>query len=85
MRLFLTKSFEQDYSRLPEGIQVKLDATLALFIRNPRHPSLQVKKIKGVHSIWEGRITLHYRFTFMMDGDLCIVRRAGTHDILRTP
>ncbi len=37
------------------------------------------------HSFWEGRITKNYRFTFQIEGEICILRRIGTHDILKTP
>jgi hypothetical protein len=35
--------------------------------------------------IWEGRITQGYRFTFQIVGDIYLLRRIGTHDILRRP
>lgn len=85
MRLFLTASFEKDYARLPTDFQTKAAIALELFMGNPRHPSLHIKKVQGVRSIWEGRVSKAYRFTFILDGDLCILRRVGTHAILRTP
>lgn len=33
--------------------------------------------------IWEGRITKSYRFTYHTEGDTYILRRVGTHDILK--
>ena len=50
-----------------------------------RHPSLRLKKIKGHPTIWEGRITESYRFTFQIAGEIYLLRRIGTHDILKTP
>jgi mRNA interferase RelE/StbE len=70
---------------LPRSIKEKTDEQLAFFIGNPRHPSLQVKKIKGHRDIWEGRITESYRLTFQIVGDVYLLRRVGTHDILNTP
>jgi len=46
-------------------------------LENPQHPSLQIKKMKGYENHWEGRVTLHYRFTFMIEGDR--VRYAVAH------
>ncbi len=47
--------------------------------------SLKIKKMQDPRGIWEGRITKGYRFTFQMEEDTCILRRLGTHDVLRTP
>ncbi|MBI4268312.1 hypothetical protein HY627_00575 [Candidatus Uhrbacteria bacterium] len=85
MKLFLTKSFEKDYARLPSDIQDALDRSLMMLIENPRHPSLHLKKMRGARGIWDGRISRACRFTFMLERDLCVLRRTGTYDILRTP
>ncbi len=85
MKLFFTHSFIRDYQALPEQLQKVVDGKLALLISNPRHPSLCLKKMQDPRQIWEGRITKGYRFTFQLEGDSCILRRLGTHDILKTP
>lgn len=85
MKIFTTKPFEDDHAALPATIQDIVDRKLALFLENPRHPSLRVKKMNDPRDIWEGRITRGYRFTFQIAGDTYILRRIGTHDILRTP
>lgn len=41
--------------------------------------------MEGYPKIWEGRISKHWRFTFEISGDKYIIRRVGTHDILRKP
>ena len=85
MKLFFTSSFIKDYQTLPEDLQKTVDKKLKFFLSNPSHPSLNIKKMQDPRDIWEGRITKGYRFTFQMEGDTCILRRLGTHDILRTP
>ena len=85
MRILTTKPFDEDYDRLPDSIKERVDKQLALHLENPRHPSLRVKKIKGHPNIWEGRITRQYRFTFQIIEDLWLLRRIGTHSILKTP
>ncbi|HZY11069.1 MAG TPA: hypothetical protein VFF29_07935 [Bacteroidota bacterium] len=85
MKLFFTRSFGRDYNRLPPRIQKHIDTQLIRLLENPKHPSLGTKKIKGTASIWEGRVTREYRFTFQIQGDAYIIRRVGTHDILKTP
>jgi mRNA-degrading endonuclease RelE of RelBE toxin-antitoxin system len=85
MKLFFTYSFIRDYYALPDRLQKTVDKKLKLFLDNQRHPSLNIKKMNDPRDIWEGRITKGYRFTFQIEGEVCILRRLGTHDILRSP
>lgn len=83
MRFRTLGTSKKDYKSLPNEIQEQVDKALRLFAGNPRHPSLQVKKLKGARNIWEGRISLAYRFTFNWQSDVVTLRRVGTHDILK--
>lgn len=88
MQVFRTKAFKRDYQMLPQNLQQRVDKQLKLFVQNPRHPSLQVKKMEGKwgeQGIFEARVTQGYRFTFKIEGDLYTLRRVGPHDILRSP
>lgn len=85
MKVFETFRFENDFHSLPKEIQKRALKQLVLFLKNPRHPSLRIKKMQGIPDIWEGRVTQSYRFTFQIDGDTYIMRRVGTHDILEHP
>ena len=85
MRLYLTDSSKRDYKRLPRTIQKILDKQLLILVQDIKHPSLRVKKMKGHEYIWEGSITKKFRFTFQIEGSVCIIRRVGTHDILENP
>jgi mRNA-degrading endonuclease RelE of RelBE toxin-antitoxin system len=82
MRIIFSNSFEKDYKKLPSKIQKLIDEQLMMLLDNSRHPSLRVKKMQGHKSIWEGRITQSYRFTFEKINDIYVIRRAGTHPIL---
>ena len=83
MKLRITERFTQDYERLPQHLQDRVDKALGLLLENPHHPSLQVKKIKGCENRWEGRVTLQYRFVFSIEGDAYLLLRVGTHDLLK--
>ena len=77
--------FKKEFDALPEQIKERARKQFALFLQNPRHRSLRIKKMEGWHDIWEGRITGDYRFTFTQEGDTYHLRRIGKHDILRNP
>ncbi len=85
MRVARDLRFVKEFAALPPAIQKRAKKQLALFLQNPRHPSLQTKKMKGQGNIWEARITKGYRFTFEISGDLYKLRRIGPHDILNRP
>jgi mRNA-degrading endonuclease YafQ of YafQ-DinJ toxin-antitoxin module len=88
MELFRTDSFRRDFKRLPSDLQDLAEKQFALLLKNPRHPSLQTKKMKGKWGkmgVFEARVTRGYRFTFQIKGDAYLLRRIGPHDILRHP
>jgi len=39
--------------------------------------------MKGLKDIWEASVTMSYRITFHRSGDTALLRRIGTHDILK--
>ena len=85
MILFRTKVFKKEYQKLSQQVQKITNKKLKLFIENPQHPSLGVKKIKGSLNIWEASITMNYRFTFQIEKSEIILRNIGTHKILLKP
>ncbi len=85
MKLSFTKNFIKDYRRLPQHVQKAIDKQLGLLLSDPKHPSLNIKKMNDPRNIWEGRITESYRFTFQIEGDVYVLRKVGTHDMLRKP
>lgn len=85
MKLSFTKHFIRDYRNLPHNIQESVDKQLELLLNDQRHPSLNIKKMNDPRNIWEGRVTASYRFTFNIKGEVYIMRRVGTHDILKSP
>ncbi|HED37796.1 MAG TPA: hypothetical protein ENI76_06080 [Ignavibacteria bacterium] len=85
MKLFFTKGFIRFYRRMPKRIQDATGKQLEILLSNSRHPSLNIKKMNDPRNIWEGRITESYRFTFQVKGNIYILRRVGTHDMLKKP
>ncbi|MEK7479146.1 MAG: DNA helicase [Patescibacteria group bacterium] len=81
MKIIFSDPFQGDFVNLPLQVQRAFEKSARFLFNNPRHPSLQVKKLPGT-SFWYGRVTLGYRFTFQWAGDSIVLRRIGTHDIL---
>ncbi len=85
MEIRYAVSFGRDYKELPREIRILLAKKFSLLLNNMRHPSLRAKKMEGQEDIWEARITKGYRFTFQKEEYGYLLRRAGSHDILRNP
>ena len=85
MKCLITKPFARDYSKLPERVQKAVDKQIELLLSNPKHPSLNIKKMNDPRCIWRVRVTESYRFTFQIEKDTYILRRVGAHDILKNP
>ena len=85
MRILRTERFRKDFRRLPEEIQVRLGKALELLVSDPRHRSLRVKKMEGTPDLWELRVSDNYGVTFQYEPEGVLLRRVGTHDVLRRP
>lgn len=83
--LVFTARFDRLFRRLPKAVRDATYEKLAAYLENPAHPSLRVKRIRGTDRIWEMTITMSYRLTFEVAGEKAILRRIGTHDILKRP
>lgn len=90
MTIVSTESFKRDFRDLPGAIGRGVEKALRSLMRDPRHPSLRLKKMEGQRDsgdrdIWEARATKKHRFTLIITGNAYVLRRVGTHDILRSP
>ena len=85
MQLLRTERFKKDFKHLPPDIQERVGNTVERFVDNPRHPSLHVKKMEGAPDIWELRVSDNYRITFQFVQEGVLLRRVGTHNVLRQP
>ena len=84
MRFQYTNPFLRDGEQLPQHIRKQLERKLRLLSKNPRHPSLRIKKVKGevrgYRDIFEGSITMNYRFIFrILPNDVYEFLHCGTH------
>jgi len=81
MKIRRLARFKKSYQRLSAKIQKKVDRGLTLLFSNPRHPSLQVRKLESHSSIWYIRVDLNHRLTFEFDEEgTLILRNVGSHD-----
>lgn len=79
--LVLTERVRQDYKLLPPGIQKKFKKQLRFLAENPKHPSLQVHRIRGT-DYWEFYLDASYRGVFRQEGNTYYLLAAGPHKVV---
>ena len=72
-----TAKFWLRYRRLPQGVQDRADKAFELLQENPRHPSLQFKKIGA---FWSVRVDIAHRALAVQDGEDFVWVWIGSHD-----
>jgi mRNA-degrading endonuclease YafQ of YafQ-DinJ toxin-antitoxin module len=80
-----TRAFDRTFRRLSKSVRSSTYDKLQRYLEDPGHPSLRVKRMQGTARIWEMSVTMNYRITFELTDDKMILRRIGTHDVLRKP
>lgn len=74
-----TRRFRRLFGKLPSDVQQEAKSAYRLFRANPKHPSLQFKKLEGEDDIYSARIGLGYRALAIMKGNRTIWYRIGSH------
>ncbi len=85
MKFYRTEKFKKDYKKLPTKTKKLAEKQLVFLLSNPKHPSLNIKKMQDKRNIWEIRITDSYRLTFQISKEGYLLRKIGTHKILKNP
>lgn len=84
-RLYYSERFSKSFLALTQAEQTQVRSALKLFLTDPRHPSLRVRKLNG-QSIWYLRASRELRITLQPSECDWILRNVGHHDpVLRNP
>lgn len=79
MRLTIAPEAEEQLLELPLPIQKKANRQFSFLLVNYRHPSLRTRKMGG-RKVFEARIDIHYRFTFLIEEENIYILTIGSHD-----
>ena len=71
--------FRSAFEALPERVQQSARRAHRLFLKDPRHPSLQFKQIHPTRPIFSARVALGSRALAVRDGDDLIWFWIGSH------
>ncbi len=71
MRSFTHRSFRDAYRRLPEHAQRQARESYRFFMSDPRHPSLDFKRVSQSRPVYSVRVSMNYRALGVLDkGDI---------------
>ncbi len=80
--IILTEPFEKDFWELSNSERKQPRKALRFLADNPKHPSLQIHRIKGT-SFWEAYVNKDISVVFEQNSDTLVLRAIGHHDILK--
>ena len=76
----ITPDFLIRYRQLDPEIQIKVRRARRLFLDNPRHGSLQFKRVRGRRNLYSARVDDNFRVLGELDGDTVTWHWVGPHD-----
>jgi hypothetical protein len=79
----MSNIFAESAQRLPKDAKLKLTKAFSLLTKDPRHPSLQLKKIKGAvrPNVYECRLDQSWRVILQETGEMTFdLVYVGPHD-----
>jgi len=79
MNIVVSPNAKKQIAKLPKNIQEKTRKQFYYLIDDYRHPSLKTSKMRG-RGVFEARIDLHYRFSFVIEREQILVLTIGQHD-----
>jgi len=80
VNLIVSPIFKEKLAGFSPEIKNLIRKKLDLFVDNPKHLSLQSKKMQGTEYIFESRINRSIRFTWQYMGEAIVLRNIGYHD-----
>ncbi len=80
MKISRTARFKRAWEQLAKAEKSLARKAIINLASDIRYPALRVKKIKGVGNIWEARVSLNLRITFLVEKDTILLRNIGRHD-----
>ncbi len=80
-----TERFKKHYQKLSDIEKKQFKNKLNLFVENPNHPSLRVKRIQGTEDLFEFSVNMDIRVIWYYEGDTTVLYvDIGHHDILNS-
>ena len=77
--------FKKHYKKLTDNEKNQFKSKLKIFVKNPNHPSLRTKRIKGTDELFEFSVNMDIRVIwFYENSTLVAFVDIGHHDLLKS-
>ncbi|MBR0463929.1 MAG: cytotoxin [Clostridia bacterium] len=84
LKITYTDRFQKHYKTLTDNEKKQFRSKLQIFVENPLHPSLRVKRLQGTDDLFEFSVNMDIRVIWFYEGDALIALvDIGHHGILR--
>lgn len=84
LKITYSDRFQKHYKKLSSEEKSQFKRKLSIFVENPLHPSLRVKRIQGTDGLFEFSVNMDIRVIWFYEGEtLVALIDIGHHDILR--
>ena len=79
-----SRDFKKHYKKLSTPEKKQIANKLKLLAKNPLHPSLRTKRIKGTDKLYESSVNMDIRIIWYYENSkMIILVDVGHHDILK--
>ncbi len=79
MKSRTTRRFRSSFTNLPKIVQQQTRQAYRLWLENPRHPSLNFKRLKTANPVYSVRIGNAYRAVGLVEDDVIVWFWIGSH------
>ena len=84
LQITYSDRFQKHYKKLSQEEKNLFRRKLSIFVENPLHPSLRVKRLLGTDELFEFSVNMDIRVIWFYEGETIVALiDIGHHDILR--
>lgn len=77
-KIFIARSFESDFKKVPIDIKFKTEFAIGKLKRNPFSPDFKIKKLKGLgKNFWRIKVDQNYRLIYSISKNSVILHYIG--------
>lgn len=83
-KITYTEKFKKHYKKFHPNEKEQIKNKIKIMAKNPMHPSLRSKRIKGTKHLFEFSVNMDIRIIWYYENDLIVILSdIGHHDILK--
>ena len=81
LKIIISREFKREYKKLTKTERKAIFSALLRMRRDPKYPSLRIKKMQKYKNLWEARASRDLRILFLLDGHAIYLVTCGHHKV----